>query len=81
MARSNDKRKNVNSTTIKAKKGNKRYVATPDEGKVKVRARRTAKGQSTLVGIYVVDSKVWQNLNKDYDLPEDIKKSVEKLYA
>lgn len=52
------------------------YKGTLEKGKIKVRTKRTAQGQNTIVGIYVISEREWHN---DKALPNTVKRRFEKI--
>lgn len=56
------------------------YKCVLKNGKVTVRAPRTAKGQTLVSGVYDTVTKRWHNDNGDGTLPNVIKQQVQTFY-
>ncbi len=49
------------------------YYCSREDGKIKVRIARTARGQNLIAGVYDLSTKTWHNDNSNAPLPQKAK--------
>ena len=57
------------------------YVGTLRDGKVKVCAERTARGQNLLVGTFDIYTHSWHNESRSAPLPPPVKETIESTFS